>query len=558
MRSSLLYSSAVAVISAGSASAQTVAPSQIVPPTAAPAERPIPQNNLTNDIPSAPQSPAVDLTVTLGTVEIRGAFDELAQENHAFIKATEKRRMSLAALFDAARTLEQAYARHGYVLARVIVPPQRISAETPLVILVIDGFVDSLDLSGVPAHIRPAVHKRLQGLINRPHLTLKTLERKLLLAGELAGVRLRSALKSGTQPGGVALIVEGETDRVNARMDIGNMLPTSLGQWQWNTSLSVNNLLGLGDQAYAILGSQLDADLPKLGTDTFAMVGGGLTVPVRSDGTTLGGEYVRARTRPNAVIGTPLTIGRYQRAELRISNPLILTRQETLRFNGSVSWIRQALHASDFNIDLSRDDYAAARLSLDWQRTLPRGTVSAFTRLSRGIAGREGTRLVPLSRQGASTAFTRIDGNLRAETRLGRGFGLMLIGRGQSAFGKPLLLSEQFSLDGQDGVSAFASGSFNADSGVTVRGELSHVLPIGNALVVAPYLYGAGGRGWLASPTAVERGSFTASSLGAGARIAFSHGGVSQTVGVEVGRQFTNIANRREGVRANLTFGLRF
>ncbi len=539
--------------------AQSVMPSQIVPRTIAP---PPPQHD-DSGLPAReandPPAVAESIPVTIGDVEIRGAFPELREANETFSTRVANRTMPLGAVFDAASTLEQAYARQGYVLARVVVPPQRISADAPLCILVIDGFIEAIDLDGVPVRRRDAVDKRLRHLVNRPHLTQVGLERQLLLAGELAGVRLRSALKRGESTGGVILVVEGREERFEGRIDVNNMLPASLGGWQWNASLAANNLLGIGEQAYVVLGSQFRIDNPDFPAAPFSMIGGGITVPIRADGTSVGMDYLRARTEPKPVAGGLSSIGKFERATLRISNPLILTRRESLRFNGSVSWVRQSLHASDFNLDLSRDDYATGTMSLDWQKSYQRGALAASAGLSWGMIGREGTLMTPLSRQGAGADFARLEGRFRADRAVGHGFGLTLVGRGQSALGKPQLLGEQFSLDGREGVSAFSSGAFNADSGFTLRSEVSYTLPasIGSA-VASPYLYGAKGRGWLEQATPQERGNFTAASIGAGVRAAYSRGGTAHSLNFEVGRQFTNIPGRRGDMRANLTASMSF
>ena len=81
-------------------------------------------------------------------------------------------------------------------------------------------------------------------------------------------------------------------------------------------------------------------------------------------------------------------------------------------------------------------------------------------------------------------------------------------------------------------------------------------------LMVAPYLFGANGWGWIMQPTAVERHFITAGSAGVGARIGLDiipwleRGSASVTV--EMGHQFSDVAGRANGERASLAVGLRF
>jgi hemolysin activation/secretion protein len=81
---------------------------------------------------------------------------------------------------------------------------------------------------------------------------------------------------------------------------------------------------------------------------------------------------------------------------------------------------------------------------------------------------------------------------------LPEGFRADLIGRAQVSFGKPLLMSEQFSLDGPQAISAYPIGTLNVDEGGTLRGELSRPFTVassGAPLALAPYGFGVFGIG---------------------------------------------------------------
>jgi hemolysin activation/secretion protein len=140
---------------------------------------------------------------------------------------------------------------------------------------------------------------------------------------------------------------------------------------------------------------------------------------------------------------------------------------------------------------------------------------------------------------------------------------LNLTAKAQLAFNQPMLSSEQFSLDGLDQVSAFAAGTFNVDQGATLRGELARPAAFaqdGWSATLTPYLFASGGRGEIFLPTAVEQAWLNAAAFGAGLRIAgdVANGTASPTVGVEVGRRFSNVVGERAGWRGNLAVSVRF
>ena len=79
----------------------------------------------------------------------------------------------------------------------------------------------------------------------------------------------------------------------------------------------------------------------------------------------------------------------------------------------------------------------------------------------------------PLSAYGASPDFSKLYLETRVTQPLVEEVQLALVAKAQTGFGAPLVLAEQFSLDGYNGVSGFAVGTLNVDRGVVVRGELS-------------------------------------------------------------------------------------
>lgn len=560
----LLVGTATALQIASPAAAQAVAPSQVTPREIAPPPMPSATSPKESIAPTAATPvDGADLEFDSGDGVIDGAFAEMATANATFLASVGHRHLTVAQVFATARALEQAYAKHGFILARVVVPRQKLVSGDTVRVTVIDGFIEDVDVTHLPAAVQSAVRARVQPLVGLRHITEAQIERALLLSSDLAGLHLRSALARGASNGGVRLVLEGELDRLAARIGADNRLPATLGQWQWNANLALNNLFRQGDQAYLTLGSGL-ANIGHTAASgaPLGMIGGGLIAPIGSDGFTLAGEFLHSRTRV-ATVGMPVSVGEFSRGEIRARQSLILTRHQSLSLTGTADLITQSLTLPDFATQFSRDHYYALRLGMNWQRWIGNASVSLDGTLSQGVGGRRGDATLPNSRQGTSPTFTRFDGTARASVPLGAGFGLDVTARGQSSFGKPEFLSEQFALDADNAVSAFPSGSFNADSGVTLRSELGFppTAPI-KGVQAGMYLYAAGGEGWLARPTTVEQSMLRAASLGFGTRIGLnalpllSHAGA--TIGFEFGHQFSNIIGRSSGNRASLTASLRF
>ena len=100
---------------------------------------------------------AEDLRFVWNSVEVEGGFDELTDETVALQQGKLGREASIAEVYVFSAELQRAYANAGFPLARVIVPPQEIGADGAVRLQVVDGFVEAIDASQLPARARSAV-----------------------------------------------------------------------------------------------------------------------------------------------------------------------------------------------------------------------------------------------------------------------------------------------------------------------------------------------------------------------------------------------------------------
>jgi hemolysin activation/secretion protein len=175
----------------GQVTPQTVAPSQVTPETlrpAAPGASGAPQ--ISGGEPLQAPAGAERLSYIVGPVVLEGAFPELKSETRPLIQAVEQHRVTVAEIYKFANALEEAYARAGYVLVRVTVPDQKLSDHGPLRIVVVDGFIEKVQVDNVPERVRALVAERMASLVGRRHIKLDEIERRLLTAGAAPGLRL--------------------------------------------------------------------------------------------------------------------------------------------------------------------------------------------------------------------------------------------------------------------------------------------------------------------------------------------------------------------------------
>jgi len=547
-----------------------VAPSQVTPQTLRPAPTNAPVG-LTVPGAEALQAPAgaERSNIIVRRFAIEGGFPELEGETRALAQPLEGRRITAAQIYEFANALEQAYARAGYVLVRVTVPPQKLSDRRDVRIVVIDGFIERVEVDNVAERVRALVAARTASLVGRRHITLAEIERSLLIAGDAPGLRLKSTLARGATPGGALLVLEGTDQPVTGAVTIDNHLPTALGTWSYGADLAVNSPFGFGEQFYASALTSADISTPNMNSPLW-VVGGGAVIPLGLDGWTLNPEYTNSRSQPTPGTSALANTGRFQRVALRTSYPLIRTRSETLTLTGAYEYIIQNVYLPVFATDLNSDRYSALRAGAVYEAGLPwlGEALQASAVFSHGVGGRGAADVsvsgIPLSRLGASPYFSKITADARLSQPLPESFRLDLIGRGQTSFGQPVLQPEQFQLDGPLAVSGYPIGTLNVDEGVSLRGELGRPFVIAGAatvpVVVTPYAFGATGVGRLLDPTVLEVGTIHAGSFGAGLRSGFDlpNGYQGATLGLEAARQYSNLATVGHGWRFNGVLSLHF
>ena len=311
-------------MTANLANGQAVAPSRVTPSTLAPPAGPSGAINLSSPAGLAAPPNAAKLSVAISNVSVEGGFPELAADTAAITAKLRGGRTTVAQIFAAANAIEQAYAARGYVLVRVAVPPQQLKNGGTLRLVIIDGFVESVDVKGVPERQRALVQARLASLIGKRHVTLGEIERRLILASDVPGLVLSSTIARGAEAGGTLLVLEATHNVVTGTLGVDNRLPRSLGNWELNGALAINSPFGYGEQLYGAASTGYDLGKVFGATTPMQLLGVGAVLPIGVDGFKINPEYTNSVTRPTPLPGAPPDVGYYQRFDLRASYPLIL------------------------------------------------------------------------------------------------------------------------------------------------------------------------------------------------------------------------------------------
>ncbi len=484
---------------------------------------------------------AEKLFVKLSAVSIKGGLPALAEATKQFEARLIGHAISGAEVFAAARDLEAAYAKAGYVLVRVILPPQQLVDGGRLVLVVVDGFIERIETKDIPERVRNRIMTLVDPLIGRRGLMLWEIERRVLLAGDTPGVVLRSTLSPGKSEGATILVIDGSYQAVSETLTVDNTLSKQLGRSVVGVGVDFNSIAGLGELVYLRANGHPDGGdngffetYPRNRT-----LAGGFVVPTWVDGLTFNAEFTDARTTPLVTVaGVPPETDTFQRLSLRLRYAWL--RGRNANFNSELAFDAQEERLSFFPgpdlVPFQVDRLRIVRFANDGDVLTPWGaTISGRATASFGINGlgarsaADASFLLPLTRAGADAEFQKFDVALNYNHTLIDHLVLALSARAQTSFNAPLLRSEQIGIANTTGLSAFDAGTIVGDQGYVVRGELQSpwslpwTMPLQDSsigVVASPYIFAAYGEVFLQDPTALEAAAIHASSWGAGLRFA--------------------------------------
>lgn len=444
-------------------------------------------------------------------VEQATAFSrEQLAEQYAGYLDTE---ISLADVYLITDRITALYDSSGYLLSRAIVPPQTID-DGSITLRVVEGYIDDVKFEGLPPG-RDAFfqHYREQVLNSRP-LHRDVLERYLLLANDLPGLRFKAVLRpSVTTPGATTLYLKAETAKWRGSVSLDNRGARTSGPWQLVAEGQVFGLLDpLDSTGVRLATNPVDVSELKYLYLSHERV-------VSPEGWTLNGGFTLSSTEPgDDALRLLDTNSRYRNLGLGVSYPMIRSRERNLVLNGGLAWLNSETDQLGGRVSVDRLRLLTLGGSYDQSDSFLGGGISLLSlTLTRGmnVFNAEST-----SRALAGPRFTHLKGLMRRNQVLTGRLGALLRLGGQVSNG-PLPSTEQYGLGGEYSVRGYEPSEWTGDRGFAGTAELTYrpELEITDNLQV--YGFADFGKVWRKSALAGEDRSNDAGSTGFGVRHSF-------------------------------------
>jgi hemolysin activation/secretion protein len=400
--------------------------------------------------------------ILVGAVTFRG-LQELEPNDFADVIASyvgqvldQQELSSLAnAIADRARS-------RGYAFAAAWIEPQQIAAGV-LSVRVDEGRIDEIRFDG-PRHA--SVHASLAPLVSGKPTKLSEVERRILLADDIAGVRVRSSrfIREGDR--GI-LLVRTEINQFTGRVTLSNDGTQLVGPEQMLIEADLNGLIA-SDDSLSLAYSTTPAQPREL---QFARVR--YSQRVNDHGTELALTGSTSHARPGAYLSDLNLHSRSWLIAGSVRQPLWRRRHIGLWLQGELELRDLAQQRDDLLV--RHDRTIIARITVYGHGKTGGGQLRTSLTLSQGldIFGATGAVDPLASRQHAEADFKTLHAWADWTKNLGGPVSLQLAIEGQLASG-PLLISEELGLGGSSFLRGYSWSERSGDEGAVGLAEVRY------------------------------------------------------------------------------------
>jgi hemolysin activation/secretion protein len=503
---------------------------QIIPPSERPgreserfSQPPAPQAQPGTGAISLPSTVApagaASTAIIVHHVRIIGSTIYSAKDFLPLYEALLGNKVTVQAVYDLARAITAKYGNDGYVLSRAIVPPQQLSPKGAIVhIEIVEGYVDRVEWPSKLSRYRDFFTRYAAKIIADRPVNIRTIERYILLAGDLPGLKFATSLKaSDTNKAASTLVVEVTEKHVDAVGRVDNRGTPARGPIQYLAATTLNNLLGQHEALTLSWASVEPARELRYYSLNYRQVLTSEGLTFFADASNSGGrpgtaalELLNYRTKGNSF-------------DAGLSYPVIRSRERNLTISGLV--FSSDNHSDILELPFNEDRLRGLRGKIDADiADVLRGVNQFNLTLSQGIQGLGSTvNGNPLaSRAVGRVDFSKVEFSANRTQPLFNPVSVYLASYGQYAF-QPLLSPEQCGYGGRFFGRAFDPSQLLGDSCFEALAEVRYDIPtlVPQGGQVQLYSYSDWGRLWTRSAAVGTPAQVEAASVGAGVRLGY-------------------------------------
>lgn len=509
----------------------------------------------------SPVPKAVDeVHFRLTDIRIVGAVTIPAERFRPLYAGLLGKDVTLADILNVADAIEARYRAAGYLLVRAFVPPQRVK-DGVFTINVVEGHLERVTVQGANPETSALIGGYLEEARSEKPLTMASLERGLLLANDLPGIKATGVLRPAPNtPGASDLVVDTSQPWISGGVAVDNRGSRFSGLWTISGDVELNSLFGP---------DQLTGSV-TLSPSSLEQIAGQVSYrrAIGDDG--LVGSIIGSIThgQPGSTLTAFNVLTDSWAVGPRLTYPLIRSRAESLILDGGFTV--QDAKIGILDAPFSHDQWRVLDVGGSYQRADVLGGIWSSTfDVAQGlpIFGASPNRIAGhpnpnFSRLGALTDFTKISGYSRLSVPLVASFTVVLAVQGQYSFA-PLITGEQIAFGGNQIGRGYDPGAITGDHGLGGSLELHYDFRFPTSVVrtLEPYIFTDGAKTWFIQRGPAKSASLidqTIASAGGGVRVSLPY---NLSAAVEGARTFNPVLGSDGGKRATkilVNLALRF
>lgn len=462
---------------------------------------------------------AASTAIIVRDVRITGSTIYSAQDLLPLYQTLLGNKVTVQAVYDLARAVTAKYGNAGYVLSRAVVPPQQLNPNGATVhIEIVEGYIDRVDWPAKLSRYRDFFTRYAAKITAERPVNIRTIERYVLLAGDLPGLKFATSLKaSDTNKAASTLVVEVTEKHVEALARVDNRGTLARGPIEYLAATTLNNILGQHEALTLTWASVQPIRELQYYSLYYRQV-------LTSEGLTFFADANNNGGRPGTA---PLELLNYRTTgnyfDGGLAYPVIRSRERNLAVSGLIfsSDNSSNILGLPFNDDKLRG--LRGKIDADIADVL-RGVNQFNLTISQGIQGLGSTvNGNPLaSRTAGRVDFSKVELNANRTQPLFNPVSVYIAAYAQYAF-QPLLSPEQCGYGGRFFGRAFDPSQFLGDSCFEALGEVRYDIPTVTPQggYVQLYSFADYGRLWTRSPSVGTPAQVEAASLGGGVRMGY-------------------------------------
>lgn len=466
-----------------------VQPGQIEKQLQAPRATPsIPTPQIQDSAPNA-KAPngAKEISLVLDKIVVEGAT---VYSQESFTKLTSPllhQTIQLDQVYALAEQLTARYRNDGYILSKVIVPPQSVSQGT-IVLQAIEGYIAHIAYTN-NSTTSDEVNHLLQALTHSKPLNSHVLEKTMLLINDMPGLYAQGTLRADPSvPQAAEFVVQLSATKVQSGFSLDNRGGRALGPYRVYGDVKVNQLFGASDYLSARVATTLTDEL------NYLSLGHGYVL--NDQGLRLDFALAAAEAYPGDITSIPLRVHTQSRSAIvSLSFPMIRSRTENLQLRGSLA----AINASSrlLGIKNSDDQLRALRVGATYDLADRYAGINVVdVEFSQGLQGlgASNNESQYLSRADGRVDYAKIDISASRLQALSDKWLLLLAANAQYAF-TSLLSPELFGFGGEQFGRGYDPSELVGDHGLAAKAELRYsdtLTWFGNRLYTAYGFYDIG------------------------------------------------------------------